>query len=392
MSDARQNSHHGKKVCMLSSVHSAFDVRIYEKEAKSLVEAGYDVAIVAPDGKNGKSDAVEIVRVRRQDNRLQRMTRGIWEVYRKAKEIDAEVYHFHDPELIPVGLLLKICGKQVIYDVHEDVPRDILAKTWISPILRKPAATGAGLVHFLSALLFDRIIAATPVIASRFPSNKVLTVQNFPRLEQSDKIPPSYADRGPFVAYIGGISRQRGAQEMIQAMSMLRGFPDARLLLAGEFEKFDLERELRGLPGFERVDYRGWLTRIEVRDLLSISKSGLVLLHPFQMYMEAQPIKLFEYMAAGIPVIASDFPLWRAIVGETGCGLLVDPQNPRDIARAIEWILGHPEEAEQMGQRGAAAVRSKYNWEAESEKLLKLYSNLMNGRKDHSLRHTAVTE
>jgi glycosyltransferase involved in cell wall biosynthesis len=376
---------------MLTSIHSAFDVRIYEKEAKSLVAAGYKLAIVAPDGKSGKSDAVEIVRVRLRGNRLRRMTRGIWDVYRRAKEINADVYHLHDPELVPVGLLLKICGKQVIYDVHEDLPRDILAKTWISPRLRRPVAAGASLMHFLSAPLFDGIIAATPVIAARFPSNKVLTIQNFPRLEQSNKIPLPYVDRSPFVAYIGGISRQRGISEMVKSMSMLRGFPDARLLLAGEFEEVGLERELKGTPGFDRVDYRGWLTRTEVSEALRTSKSGLVLLHPIQMFMESQPIKLFEYMAAGIPVIASDFPLWRAIVGKTSCGLLVDPQNPRDIAEAIEWILGHPEEAEQMGQRGAAAIRSKYNWEAESEKLVGLYSNLMNERTKHSLRHTAAT-
>jgi glycosyltransferase involved in cell wall biosynthesis len=377
---------------MLTSVHAPYDIRIYEKEARSLAAAGYKVTIVAPYGKNEEKEAVQVIGVRCQGNRRKRMTTVAWDVYRKAREIDAAVYHFHDPELMPVGLLLKLHGKRVIYDVHEDVPRDILAKTWISPALRKPAAIGASAAHFLTALTFDGVIAATPVIAARFPSKKVLTVQNFPRLKEFDKTAQPYASRKPLVGYIGGISQQRGAREMIQAMSLLHDFPDARLLLAGEFEGIELERELRRLPGFERVNYRGWLTRTEVRNVLNMSRSGLVLLHPFQMYMEAQPIKLFEYMAAGIPVIASDFPLWRAIVGEVGCGLLVNPNNPRDIAQAIEWILRHPEEAEQMGQRGAAAVRSKYNWEAESEKLLELYSNLMDGRKDYSLRHTVVTD
>lgn len=372
----------GKTVCMLTSIHSAFDVRIYEKEARSLTSAGFRVVIVAPHDKNEQREGVEIVAVRRSVNRLQRMTRGIWDVYRKAKKSDALVYHFHDPELIPVGLLLKLHGKRVVYDVHEDVPRDILVKNWITPILRKPAAFGAALAHFFSALVFDGVIVATPAIANRFPSKKTVTVQNFPRLEMPEEVSSHfYADRGPLVAYIGGISDQRGAREMVRAMSFLRGFPEARLILAGEFEEFELEQELRETPGFEKVDYRGWLKREAVGDVLDATRAGLVLFHPFQSYMEAQPNKLFEYMSMGLPVIASDFLLWRKIVGDIGCGLLVDPLDPAEIARAIEWILSHPRESAEMGRRGAEAVRTHYNWEIEEGKFLGFYQQLTNGHK-----------
>lgn len=368
---------HRPTVCMLTSVHSATDVRIFEKEAQSLSTAGYRVLIVAPHVENEKKGNVEIVAVERHSSRLQRMTQGIWDVYRKAKEINAEVYHFHDPELIPVGLLLKLQGKHLIYDVHEDVPRDILIKSWIAPILRKPAAFGAVVAHFLSALAFDGVIAATPVIAGRFPSGKAVTVQNFPRTEtRYEENPQSYMNRKAFVTYVGCITSPRGAHEMVQTMSLLHGFPEARLILAGEFENLRLERELRETPGFERVDYRGVLTREAVRDVMREVKAGLVLFHPFECNMEAQPIKMFEYMYAGIPVIASDFPLWRKIVGDNGCGLLVDPLNPTDIANALEWIFSHPQEAEEMGRRGASAVRSKYSWKQESEKLLKIYRGL----------------
>jgi hypothetical protein len=118
----------GRTVCMLTSVHSAFDVRIYEKEARSLTTAGFRVMIVAPHDKNEQKEGVEIIAVRRCGHRLQRITKGIWDVYRKAREIDAQVYHIHDPELIPVGILLKLTGNRVVYDVHEDVPRDIHSK------------------------------------------------------------------------------------------------------------------------------------------------------------------------------------------------------------------------------------------------------------------------
>ena len=164
MSEGRGNSHHGKKVCMLSSVHSAFDVRIYEKEAKSLAAAGYEVSIIAPHEKDEEASNVQIKAVPRPQNRRQRMTTTIWEVYRRAEELGASVYHFHDPELIPVGLLLKLKGRRVVYDVHEDLPRDILDKDWIPPALAKSVARAGAATELLGGLLFDGIIAATPTI------------------------------------------------------------------------------------------------------------------------------------------------------------------------------------------------------------------------------------
>ena len=152
--------------------------------------------------------------------------------------------------------------------------------------------------------------------------------------------------------------------------------------MAGEFDPPDLEAELRALPGWSQVEYRGWQPRAKIDTLLSESTLGLVLFHPFQNYIEAQPNKLFEYMSAGIPVIASDFPAWRELISTVGCGILVDPLDTQAIADAIQWIFDHAQEAEEMGSRGAAAVRSKYNWHNEEHKLLELYARLINGHKN----------
>ena len=308
------------------------------------------------------------------------MTRTVWEVYRMAVGLGASVYHFHDAELIPVGLLLKLKGKRVVYDVHEDLPRDILDKDWISPVLAGLMATAGAATEAIGGLLFDGIIAATPTIATRFPRRKTLTVQNFPQLTFREANGARlYRNRRPIAAFVGGITRHRGAQEMVVAMSKLPKSSDARLVMAGLFDPPDLEHELRSLPGWSQVEYRGWQPRAEIDDLLNESRLGLVLFHPFQNYMEAQPNKLFEYMSAGIPVIASDFPIWREIVGTIGCGTLVNPLDARAIADAIQWIFDHPREAEEMGRRGAAAVRSKYNWPNEEHKLLGLYARLFSG-------------
>jgi glycosyltransferase involved in cell wall biosynthesis len=150
----------------------------------------------------------------------------------------------------------------------------------------------------------------------------------------------------------------------------------ARLNLCGSFENSNLEAAVLRMPGWHRVSAYGHVTRQGVRDILSRSIAGLVTLHPTINYLDALPVKMFEYMGAGIPVIASDFPLWRTIVADSNCGLLVNPLNPQEIADAIDFLITHPQEARKMGSNGRRAVLERYNWTFESKKLLAFYKNL----------------
>jgi glycosyltransferase involved in cell wall biosynthesis len=369
-----------RNVCVLTSVHSPFDVRVFHKEAQSLAKKGYSVTIVAPHAKDEQRDGIEIKAVPVPRSRPERMSLTLWRLFRSALNTKASVFHFHDPELIPVGMMLKLLGKRVVYDVHEDVPADILDKSWIPPSLRWPIARVAAWTEAFAACRFDAIVAATPAIARSFPNEKTFTVQNFPQSEvQLEAEMMSYHDREPLIAYVGGISEHRGAREMIEAMAQLCKCVPARLELAGFFDPPESQQELASEPGWSRVDFLGWLSPTEVRELLGKSRLGLMVLHPIENHIMSQPIKLFEYMSAGIPVVASDFPLWRSIIQEVGCGLLVDPTNPAAIAEAIRWLLDRPAEAESMGKRGRAAVRRVYNWENEQQKLIELYARLMDG-------------
>ncbi len=176
---------------------------------------------------------------------------------------------------------------------------------------------------------------------------------------------------------MGGITAIRGIKEMVKAVELIPAEWGVRLILAGKFSPPALEDDVSAMAGWSNVEYIGWQSRDEVADLLSKARIGLVLLHPTLNYMDAYPIKLFEYMAAGIPVVASDFPLWRKIVSDIGCGLLVDPLDPQAIADAVRWLLAHPVEAELMGKRGQDAVINKYNWNTESRKLLGVYQSLV---------------
>ena len=115
----------------------------------------------------------------------------------------------------------------------------------------------------------------------------------------------------------------------------------------------------------------------KVSELLAQARVGVATLHPDPNYLGSLPTKLFEYMAAGLPVVASNFPLWKEIVEGNKCGLTVNPLDPEEIAHAIEYLINHPDEARRMGENGRQAVLEKYNWETEGKKLLALYEKLL---------------
>jgi len=365
------------KICILTCAHPPFDTRIFHKEAKSLVKAGYDVTLIARYDKDEIVEGIRLVPLSKPKNRLERMTKTVWAVYRKALEIDADVYHFHDPELMPVGLLLKRHRKRVIYDVHEDVPRQNLSKPYIPALFRKPISLMIGALEAFSARHFDSVVTATSFINKRFLrlGANATCVNNFPIASELYAVENQWEKKEKVVCYVGGIARIRGAFEMVETIRMTQ----CKLMLAGDFEP-GLEGQLKRLPGWRNVDALGFVDREGVRAVISHSMAGLVVLHPTSNYIDAMPVKMFEYMSMGIPVIASNFPIWREIVEGISCGICVDPLNPEEIAEAIQFIIEHPAEAEQMGKNGRRAVEKRYNWEREEKKLLSIYHNLICGK------------
>ena len=170
----------------------------------------------------------------------------------------------------------------------------------------------------------------------------------------------------------------RGIREMTAAIGLLSDYPAVKLSLAGTFYPIDLGTTIMRLPGADKLEYLGQQSRSDVRTLFGSSRAGLVTFYPVRNHVEAQPNKLFEYMSAGLPVIASDFPLWRQIIEGADCGLLVDPCDPSQIADAMRYLLEHSDEGEAMGKLGRLAVEEKYNWEREGIKLVQLYDRILN--------------
>lgn len=365
------------KVCVLTSAHPAFDVRIFHKESKSLARAGYEVTLVAPHQESQRVDGVTIKAIMPASGRLERCFKTTAAVYRAAVAIDADVYHFHDPELMMIGLLLRAQGKKVIYDIHEDLPLTVSYKPYIPKWLQRPLAKIFGITESLATRYFSGLIAATPEIAARFSGHSnVAVVQNYPLREE---FPEGTGDReaNDYVTYVGlRITKARGAEEMVRAVELLAESCPIRLKLAGTIEPPALLQRLEAARGWRSTEYLGPLGRVGVSELIRNAIAGLVVLHPEPNYVNSHPVKLFEYMCAGIPVIASNFPVFRSIIEAAKCGILVDPLSPRQIADAIEFLGTHPDEARAMGERGRMAVRNRYNWQHEELSLLGMYQRL----------------
>jgi glycosyltransferase involved in cell wall biosynthesis len=368
------------KVSHLTSVHPTEDIRIFIKECKSLAAAGYDVSLITANKGSYEVDGVKIIGLDvKAPSRVSRMINATKAVYRKALEINSDVYHFHDPELLWVGLMLKKKGKKVVYDVHEDVPEQVLSKQWIPKPLRKIVSFFVTKIESYCSSRFDAVVTATPHISNRFKTyNKnTVTIHNFPILNELLNNVPEVKDVtfNNFI-YVGGLTGLRGTKEMVQAIGVLNKEKKSELVLGGAFSPPALHEEVRREEGWKHTDYKGYLTRAEVKKELAEATGGLVLIHPEPRYVVSYPIKLFEYMSAGIPAIASNFPLWKEIVEKNKCGICVDPLNPEDIASAMKWLIDNPEEAKLMGENGRKAVIEKYNWEHESKELVSLYSRM----------------
>lgn len=366
------------KVCHVSSVHPPFDVRIFHKESVSLKKAGYDTYLVVTGVEDQVSKGVKVIGVDiDQPGRLYRMTKHSRKVIDRAKEVKADVYHLHDPELLPFAIELKKTGAKVIYDSHEDLPRQTMSKNYIPKVARPFMAIGLKYYENYVVKNIDAVVTATDSIRDRFQglNKNIIVVNNFPFIKELKGEASTDVKKERAVCYVGSVARMRGAVEIVRAAGIAK---DVKLYIAGLINEPGLRDEMVAQKGWENVEELGFVPREEVAKVMGKSVAGLVTLFPEPNHLNSIPIKMFEYLSAGIPIICSDFDHWRSLIGDINCAIFVNPLDPYDIADAINWFTENPEKAVEMGRRGQEIVETKFNWENEEKKLIDLYKDLCN--------------
>ena len=370
------------KVCHITSVHQRYDTRIFHKECTSLANAGYDVTLLVADGK--KDEVRNGVKIVSTDyvptSRYRRILLSGHIMFKAARQIDAEIYHLHDPELLPLGKKLKRCGKKVIFDSHENYPAQIACKQYLPKTLRW--CVSKIYRHYETGALkkYDAVVApctffgGTNIFEGRCKRTKIIS--NALLLNEFyDKYDHALEKNGNAICHVGGLTYERGITHLIKAAYKA----GVKLILAGKFSPEGYHEQLKKMPEYQCVDYRGFLPREELLRVYKESSAGIATILNIGQYNTGDNFatKVYEYMSMGLPVILSKYKYAKDVLSELKFGLVVNPSDIEEIANAICFLRNNPNITAEMGANGRKAVITEFNWEVEVKKLLELYINIL---------------
>jgi glycosyltransferase involved in cell wall biosynthesis len=367
------------KICHITSAHNSSDVRIFEKECTSLAKIPeYEVFLVAP-GKSYVKNNVTVVGIGEiPKKRIERSGKFALKAYKTALNLDADIYHLHDPELLQFALKLKATGKKVIFDAHEDTVEDIKRKKYIPVMLR--SSVGAGFEAFLGKVSskLDAIISVTPRIVEKYRkyNDNVHLVTNYPIIDNAEPPVSEKSDKETVLCFAGGVSEQWSHEYILDVVNEL---DNVKYLFFGSGEKSYIDK-LKGNKGWSKADYRGRVPFDVVNKELWNGNIGMALC---QYVLDADRTgtlgntKIFEMMLHELPVIATDYTLWKEVVESEKCGICVDPTNVEQIKQAIKTLMEDKVLAKEMGKNGRKAILEKYNWKSQEESLYNTYSSII---------------
>jgi len=373
------------KVCMLTTVHQPFDTRIFHKESKSLQKAGHTVTLIAPSDIASKKnvDGIHVITVKKPGSKMLHPITMV-RVFIAGFRQDCDVYHCHEPGSLFVCTLLKLFRRtKLVYDAHEHYPGLIAENSFFPIFSRKTIYKIIETSENLLSKFGDFIITVDDVLETKFKNdtNNICVINNYPTLDlfKNRKLDTRCIDKT--VIYVGGLTKIRGTLETIFAFEKsLKIVPDAKLIFVGSFIDFNYEKSVLGYCHeqklLDNITFVGQIPHEKVAEYIDTASVAVALLQPNPRYELAIPVKLFEYMGSGKPVIISNFKFNDKIISTIKCGVTVDPTNIQEISDAILWLLEHPEEAKQMGENGRLAVEETYNWENMEKRLFKVYEEL----------------
>lgn len=365
-------------VCHLSSVHVALDTRIFYRFCQSQ-KLDYDVTLIAVHPVAEVRQGIRIIPFRRFRNKLLRVCITWLVMYFKAMKTGASLFQLHDPELIPCGLLLRLSGKKVVLDIHENVAEDIFDKPWIPS--KKLLFAFFGFFEKL-AVQHMQLFLAENSYEDRYKKlgARYEIVLNYHDPEFFMPYCITHRPAGNHLFYIGILLESRGILQVAEAMYLLqkKGMV-TEFDVVGELYS-DLAGKLQALPFYRAVaPHIHFHGRLPLEEGYAISRQasvGMCIIHPMKNSVGSYPTKMFEYMAIGLPQVISDFPLYKSVVETHHCGICADPMNPEQIANAIETLLSNRELSMNMGNAGIEAS-SAYTWDREYQKADQVYRRLL---------------
>lgn len=368
----------------MTSVHQRYDGRILKKECVSLARNGYDVTLIVADNKDDEIyNGVKITSIKFiPRNRFDRILHAKKKIFAKALSLDAHIYHFHDPELIPVGLALLKKGKKVIYDSHEDYPKDIrYKKAWLPLIGRWLISHTFALYEKYASECFSAIISVTPQIVDRFLkfNQNTFLITNYPLfVPEEDLNVTSKKQSEKILACFAGIVDFPWVQDnFILAIQNT----DIEYLIAGSLGKASSLERLESLDTNNQIKYVGVIPQEKVWNIYKKASIGVAIAgyDPTEFNKEGSigVNKLFEYMMFGLPVICTDFTLWKAVIDKWKCGFAINPNNIESLHNLAEYICKNPNILIEMGKRARQAAIAEYNWPTQESVLLSVYRNIL---------------
>ena len=362
------------KVCHITTLHSDNDNRIFHKECISLKNNGFQVYLICANSISRNKRGINIIGIPGYKNRLRHfLETSFFRVIIMSLKLNATVYHFHDPELIFSGIVLKILGKKVVYDIHEDNPSSILSKPYLrSKFFKKTLSFSINFLEKVSALIFSKIVTARPDISKKFASYKPVTIRNLPIIKKNISIKPlKFKKNKKVVIFAGNLSKIRGIRELILSFYKIKGI---ELWLLGPWESESFKKECQNLNGWANTRYLGIVEPDEIYSYLNAADIGIITFLPYPNHIRTLATKPFEYMLSGLPIIMSNFEYWQKFFGDLS--IYVDPKKPKEIRESIIKLILNPKKMKMMGFESRKKVLEEYNWNLESKKLIKLYKNL----------------
>lgn len=368
------------KVCHITSVHNRHDIRIFQKECCSLVDAGYEVVLLVCDEK--KDEIYKGVHIKSLGFKPQTRWNRVWKadaaIIAYALQEKANIYHFHDPELLRYAKKIHKTKATVIFDSHEFYALQFLTKDYIPKVFRKYVKNiyqhfEKKWLQFVDAVIVPCTLDEKNYFEGR--AKRTCYIANMPSLKEFYEIYDEAQEKEKMVCQAGSLSYSRGVLHLVKAMEKI----DAILVLAGVFDSNDFKKKLKTMDAYSKVEYRGRLTRQEICKLYQAASVGMSTMLDMGQYYHIDTLatKTYEYMAMGVPVVLSDTPYAKKVLEQYPFGIAVNGAVPDEIAVAVNYLLNHPEQAKKMGEAGRCAIKERFHWEKEAEKLKKLYQDLV---------------